>query len=88
MIDEHFKQDTPKQQSVGLIQGIEGHLRNWKNGIPVSENATDNAMFLLGLLKKLCLSQLPENWVLENKNEEQTSASGDEGGLDKATDAS
>jgi len=56
-----FKQDTPKMQGASILQGIEGHLLNWLNGIEPNAKALENALMLVRNLKALH-SWLPEKW--------------------------
>ena len=56
-----FKQDTPEMQAMGILQGIEGHLINWQNGIAPSKKDIKNILMLVEHMKALA-SWLPKKW--------------------------
>jgi len=60
--DPSFKQDTPKQQAIAILQGIEGQLLNWRDGIKPSKESISTTFALVEKLRLLHETQLPDKW--------------------------
>lgn len=58
----HWKQDSPAEQAIVILQSIEGHVSNLAEGITTPEKCAANLQNPLEDLRALLQAALPHTW--------------------------
>lgn len=58
----HWKQDTPAEQGVVILQSIEGHVLNLEHGVTTAEQCIERLRGPIDDLRELLQAALPKSW--------------------------